>query len=153
MVYGNTCINWPTDQPTDRPTDRLCPSHSCDNDMLHVPTLPRHATFMCVVVNSAVRSGNSYKTENTDNGKVKSRDTHAMNCEAGTRERPATSSYLHFLVGVAILGYYVCQFSRRSLHTNPFSDFSTYTTRVHRILDKTYAHVMHTGMHRPHPLT
>ena len=51
----------------------------------------RHATLelMCVVVNSAVRSGDSYyKTENADDGKAKSRDTRATNCE-GDSERPA----------------------------------------------------------------
>ena len=53
-------------------------------------------------VNSALRSGDSYKTENADDGKAKSRDTRATNCEAGTRERPANPSYLRFLVGVAM---------------------------------------------------
>ena len=33
-------------------------------------------------VNSAVHSGDSYKTENVDDGK----DTHPTNCETGTRE-------------------------------------------------------------------
>ena len=43
-------------------------------------------------------------------------------------------------------------FSRRLLHTNPFSHSYISTTRAHCILDKTYGHVMHTGVHRPHPL-
>ena len=38
-------------------------------------------------VNSAVHSGDSYKTENADDRKAKSRDTCTTNCEAGTRER------------------------------------------------------------------
>ena len=43
--------------------------------------MPRSCA-LCVVVNSAVRS--------SGDGKAKSRgDTHAMNCEAGMRERPA----------------------------------------------------------------
>ena len=75
VVYGNTLFNRP------------CPSQSRDTDMLHVPTLPRHATLMCVVVNSAVHSGDSYKIKNGNNGKTKSRDTRATNCEAGMRER------------------------------------------------------------------
>ena len=86
MVYGTTCI----DRPTDSPTDWLCPSHSHDTDTLYVPTLPRGAAMPhSYHVNSAVCSRDSYKTENADNGKAKSRDTHATNCEAGTRERPA----------------------------------------------------------------
>ena len=54
-------------------------SQSRDTDMLHVPMLPHHATLMYLVVSSAVRS--------SGDGKAKSRgDTHATNCEAGTRE-------------------------------------------------------------------
>ena len=63
----------------DWPINRVHPT-----DTLHMPTLPRHAH-----VNSAVRNGDSYKTENVDDGKAKSRDTHTTNCKAGTRERPA----------------------------------------------------------------
>jgi len=55
-----------------------------DTDTMHMHTLPRHATLMCVVVNSAVSSsGNSYKTENPNDWKVKIRDNRATNCEAG----------------------------------------------------------------------
>ena len=52
-----------------------------------LPTLLRHPTFMCAVVNCAVRSADSYKTENTDDRKAKSRESHATNCKAGMRER------------------------------------------------------------------
>ena len=83
VVYGTTCI--------DRPTNRPCPSHSRDTDTLHMPTLPRGATMpRSYHVNSAVRCDSyMYKTENADDGKAKSRDTRATNCEAGMRERPA----------------------------------------------------------------
>ena len=55
-------------------------------DLSH-PTLENFA--MCVVLNSIVHSGDSYKTENANNGKVKSRDTRATSCEVGMRERLA----------------------------------------------------------------
>ena len=114
MVYGTTCI--------DRPTDRPCPSHSRDTDTLYVPMLPtRHATLMSDV-NSAVRSGDSYKA---DNGKAKSRDTRATNCEAGTRERPANLFILALPCRCrhASLGFTYVSFSRRLLHTSPFHTF------------------------------
>ena len=136
MVYGSTCIDRPTGRSTDRPTDRAinqptnrpCPSHSRDTDTLHVPTLPsRHAHTHVQHVNSAVRSGDSYKTENADDGKVKSRDTRATNCEAGTRERPANLFILALPCRCrhASLGFTYVSFSRRLLHTNPFSHFPT----------------------------
>ena len=57
MVYGNTCIDRLTDQPTDRST----------------MSGPIHVIWIrCMVVYSAVCSGDSYNTENADNGKVKS---------------------------------------------------------------------------------
>ena len=74
VVYGNTCI----DRPTVRLTDRPCPSHSHDADMLHAPTLACCKAMPCLrwcahmVVNSAVCSFDSYKTEIADNGKAKS---------------------------------------------------------------------------------
>ena len=153
VVYGTTCIDRPTDRPINRPTDRVRPIHvilircTCSRCQAAMPhSHVRH-------VNSAVRSGDSYKTENADDGKAKSRDTRATNCEAGTRDQ-RTSSYLRFLVGVAMHPWvftYV-SFSRWLLHTNPFSHSYISTTHAHCILDKTYGHVMHTGMHRPHPL-
>ena len=75
-----------THDSTDRLTDHVCPSH-----VILMLTLPPHATLIRVVVNSVVSSsGDSYKTENADDWKAKSRgDTRATNCEAGTRERPA----------------------------------------------------------------
>ena len=36
-----------------------------------------------------VHSCDSYKTKNADDGKSKSKDTHATKCKAGMRERPA----------------------------------------------------------------
>ena len=51
--------------------------------------MPRLGSCARVMVNSAVHSGDSYKTENADNGKVKSWDTRTTNCEAGTRKRSA----------------------------------------------------------------
>ena len=71
VVYRNTCI----DQPTDQPTDQLCPSHHvlwihcmCPHTLAHHVRPCRS----CVVVNSTVRSGDSYKTKNGNNGKAKS---------------------------------------------------------------------------------
>ena len=73
-------------------------------------------------VNSAVRSCDSYKTGNTDDGKAKSRDTCTTNCEAGTRERPANLFILPLPCrsSHASLGFTYVSFSRRSLHTSPF---------------------------------
>ena len=98
MVYGTTCI--------DRPTDRPCPSHSRDTDTLHVPM--HTATPPCHThVNSAVRSGDSYKTENADDGKAmmgkRKAETSAQRTARLERERDQrTSSYLRFLVSVAM---------------------------------------------------
>ena len=97
-------------------TRRLCSSHSRDTDMLHVPMLPCScAWWQCVVV----------KTENANDGKAKSRDTHATNCETGTRE---TSEPLHTCASLLVspsLAFTYVTFSCRSLHTKPFSHFST----------------------------
>ena len=142
MVYGTMCI--------DRLTDRPCLSHSCDTDTLHVPTLPCHTQ-----VNSAVCSGDSYKTENADNRKAKSRDTHATNCKAGSRERPANLFILALPCrchhASLCFQFHVCQFfSPVTSHKPTFTLSYISITHAHCILD-TYAHVMHMGMHRPHP--
>ena len=110
------------DQPTNQPTDQPCPSHSRDTDKLHVPTLPRHTH-----VNSAVCGGDSYKTENADDGEAKSRDIRATNCEAGTRERPVNLFILALPCRCchASLGFTYVSFSRWLLHTSPFSHFPT----------------------------
>ena len=61
---------------------------------------------MCVVVNSAVRSGNSCKTENADNGKTNGRgDTCAMNCVQGWNERE-TSKPLHICTCLHIVAVF-----------------------------------------------
>ena len=98
-------------------------------------------------MNSAVRSRDSYKTENAEDGKAKSRDTRATNCEAETRERPANLFILALPCRCrhASLGFTYVSFSRWLFHTNPFSHSYISTTRAHCILDKTYGHVMHTG--------
>ena len=87
-------------------------------------------------MNSAVRSRDSYKTENADDGKAKSRDTRATNCEAGTRERPANLFILALPCRCrhASLGFTYVSFSRRVFHTNPFSHSYISTTRAHCIL-------------------
>ena len=106
-------------------------------------------------VNSAVRSGDSYKTENADDGKAKSRDTRATNCEAGTRERPANLFILALPCRCrhASLGFYVRQFFLPVTSHKPLFTLSYIsTTCAHCILDKTYGHVMHTGLQRPDPL-
>ena len=93
QAWANPTLAWSTG--THASTDRPCPSHSHDTDTLHVSMLacckamPHLRSCARVVVNSAVRSDDSYKTANMDNGKVKSWDTRATNCETGTRERTA----------------------------------------------------------------
>ena len=116
VVYGSTCIDWLTDWP--------CPSHSRDMNTLHMPTLAC-ARVRAWPVNSAVCSGDSYKTENTDNGKAK----RTVRLE---QERDhQTSSYLRFLSVSPSLAFTYVSFFRRSLCINPFSHFcikrNTYT--------------------------
>ena len=149
VVYGNTCIDWPTVP---------CPSHSHETDTLHVPMLacckamPRLRSCARVVVNSAVRSDDSYKTKNADNGKAKSWDTRVMNCETGTRERSVNL----FMLALPCQCHHpwlsrMSVFLLVTLH-KPFFTLLLSTTRTHSILDKTCAHKMLMGMHRPHPL-
>ena len=117
VVYRTTCI--------DRPTDRVRPIHvilircTCPRCQAAPPchTHVRH-------VNSPVRSGDSYKT---DDWKAKSRDTRTTNCEAGTRERPVNLFILALPCWCrhASLGFTYVSFSRRLLQTNPFSHFPT----------------------------
>ena len=99
-------------------------------------TRPRRAATPRSHVNSAVRSGDSYKTENAGDGEAKSWDTSATNCEAGTRDQ-RTSSYLRFLVGVAtVLGFYVRKFFSPVTSHKPFCAlFYISTTRAYCILD------------------
>ena len=147
-----------TDRPINRalrgrPTDRVRPIHvilircACPRCQT-APPCHTHVRD----VNSAVRSGDSYKTENADDEKAKSRDTRATNCEAGTRERPANLFILALPCRCrhASLGFYVRQFfSPVTLHKPLFTLSYISTTRAHCILDKTYGHVMHTGLHNP----
>ena len=65
-----------------------------------------------------------------------------------------TASYLRFLVGVAMHPwvsrtsvFLAGDFTQALFHTSYISK-----TCAHCILDKTYAHVIHTGVHRHHPL-
>ena len=52
----------------------------------------------------------------------------------------------------SILAFHVCQiFSPVTSHKPFFMLSYTSTTCAHCILDKTYAHTMHTGVHRPPP--
>ena len=112
-------------RPTNQPTNRVHPIYM----ILICCTCPRyHVAPPChTYVNSVVRSHDSYITKNADDGKVKSRNTRATNCEAGTRERPvnlfilALSCQCHH----ASLGFTYVSFSHRSLHTSPFSHFPT----------------------------
>ena len=94
------------------------PRKGCGHETSH--THVRH-------VNSAVHSGDSYKTKNADDGKAKSRDTRVTNCKAGTRERPANLFILALPCRCrhASLGFTYISFSRRLLHTNLFSHFPT----------------------------
>ena len=120
-------------RPTNRPTNRVRPIHV----ILRRCTCPRaHAAMPRSHVNSAVHSGDSYKTENANNGKAKSRDTHTTNCKAEMRDQQ-TSSYLRFFVGVTtVLGFYIRQFfSPVTSHKPFFILFYISTTRVHCILD------------------
>ena len=115
-------VHRPTDQLTDWPTMSVPFTWYWYVARAHTATLPCHT-----YVNSAVRSGDSYKTENADDRKAKSRDTRTTNCEAGTRERPANLFILVLPCWCchASLGFMYVSFSPRLLHTNPFSQFPT----------------------------
>ena len=130
-------------------TDRPCPSHSRDTDTLHVPTPRRHATLMwtvqCVVVIAT-----SLRMPTTGKRKAETRAQRTARLERKTREPLHTCASLP--VSPCILGFHVRQFFSPVTSHKPFFTLSyTSTTRAHCILD-TYAHVMHTGVHRPHPL-
>ena len=127
-----------TDRSADRLTDRpivsvpfmwywyvarahaaTAPYHAHVNSAVRIVSLSQTLTRVWLH-ETTVRSGDSYKTdENADDGKAKSRDTCTMNCEAWTRDQ-WMSSYLHLSVLPSSAFTYV-SFSRRSLHTNPFS--------------------------------
>ena len=141
VVYGITCI--------DRPTDRVRPFHV----ILTRCTCPQcHAAIPHSCEQCSARSGDSYKTENADNGKTKNRDTHAMNCEAGMRERPANFFILVLLVGIAI-HLWVSNVSQNAVCTCCLMLESVKKGLCEVTSEKdTCTHVMHTGMHRPHPL-
>ena len=94
VVYGTTCINQP------------CPSHSRDTDTLHLPTLPRrHATLMwtvqCVVVIVT-----RLRTLTMGKRKAETPTQRTVRLEWEIDQR--TSSYLRFLVGVAMHPWVSC---------------------------------------------
>ena len=117
--------DWPGDQLTDRPTVSVPFTWYWYVARAHAAKPPCHTHVRHV--NSSVRSGDSYKTENADDGKAKSRDTRATNCEAGMRERPANFFILALPCRCrhASLGFTYVSFSRQLLHTNTFSHFPT----------------------------
>ena len=92
-----------------RPTDRPCLSHSRDTDTLHVPTLPsRYATLMSDMwtVQWSVEIATRLRTPTM--GKRKA-ETPAQWTARLERERDQrTSSYLRFLVGVAMHPWVSC---------------------------------------------
>ena len=147
MVYGNTCI--------DRLTD--CPTVSVSFIwywMLHMPTLPHHvslvprhnpkkchATLMCVVVNSAVCSGDSYKTENAEMPRMGKRKAetpmqHTMKLE-WERE---TSKPLHTCASLSCSHPWLSHMSIFLSGHFTQSLFYISTTHAHCILDKMCTH-------------
>ena len=150
-IWGEPKQAWSTGPhaSTNQLTDRVRPIH-----VMLIPSRAYPATPPCHAhMKSAVRSGYTYKTENANDWKVKSWDTRTTNCEAGARERPANLFILALPCQChhASLGFTYISFSCLSLHTNPFSHFPTYAC-AHCILDKTYAHTMHTDVDGSHPL-
>ena len=146
VVCGTTCI----DRPTDWPTDHVRPIH----DMLHVPTLPRcHAAMPLMwTVQCVVEIATRLRTPTMGKWKAETPTQWTARLERERDQR--IFSYLCFIVSVAILGFHVCQFfSPVTSHKPLFTLSYISTTCAHCILDKTYGHVMHTGVHRPHPLT
>ena len=65
-------------------------------------------------------------------------ETPAQRTARLERERPANLFILVLLVGVVILGFHVCQFSRRSLYTNLFFTLLHKAQHVHTILFHTF---------------
>ena len=71
VVYGNTCI--------DRPTDRVCPSHV----ILICCTCSRCHAHVCSEQGTVTRRGREHRWWEGEKG-----DTRTMKCEAGKREIP-----------------------------------------------------------------
>jgi len=145
-AWASPTLSWSTriDRPTDRPTVSVPFTWYWYVARAHAATPPCHTH-----VNSAVRSGDSFKTENADDGKAKSRDARATaRLERETSEPLLPCRCRH----TCILGFHVRQFFSPVTSHKPFFTVSYIsTTRTHRILD-TYAQIIHTGVHRPHPL-
>ena len=143
--------------PPIKNSDRDRPCHviliRCTCPRCHA--MPRSSSCAWWWTVQCVSSGDSYKTENTDDGKAKSRDTRgrATNCEAGTRERSANLFIFVFPWRYRHLGFHVQYgqfFSPVTSHKPLF--YIAQHACAHRTLDKAYVHVMRTGVHRPHPL-
>ena len=102
-AWASPTLAWSTGPraSTNRPTDSVCPIHVI---LIHCTCPHYHAVPPCHVhVNSAVRSCDSYKTKNGNNGKVKSRPTPVQRTARLEWERDQrASSYLRFFVGVAM---------------------------------------------------
>ena len=157
-AWASPTLLYRVHQPTDWPTNCVRPitwyryvAHA------HAVMLCHHATLMHVNSADPVCSGDSYKTEDADDGKTKSRDTHAMNCEGGMRERPANLFILALPCRCrhASLAFTCVSLSRQSLYTvTPFFTLSYIsTTCAHHSGQDLRAHVIHTGVYGPHPLT
>ena len=95
----------PYDRPTDRPTNRVRPIHVLCVILICCtsPRYPRGAAMpRSYHVNSAVRSHDSYKLRTPTMGKRKA-ETPAQRTARLEREgNQRTSSYLRFLVGLAM---------------------------------------------------
>ena len=121
LVYKNTCI--------DQPTDRVRPIHviliCCTCPCSLIPPDPTHATLMWTVqcvVEMATRL--RMPTMEKQKAEITAQQTARLERERNQR----TSSYLHFLVGVTILGFHVLQFFSLFTSHKPFSHkYNTYT--------------------------
>ena len=94
-AWASLTLAWSTGTcaSTDRPTVSVPFTWyryiACAHAGTPYKAMPRLRLCTHMMVNSAVHIGDSYKTENADNGEAKSWDTCAKNCEAETREKSA----------------------------------------------------------------
>ena len=144
-------VHWPTDRPTNWPTVSVPFTWYWYVAHAHATTRCRHAMLMwtvqCVVV-----IAKRLRTPMMGKRKAETPTQRTVRLE---RERDQRTFHTCVSLSVSpwILGFTYVTFSRRSLHTNPFSHFPTYEQHVHTAFwTRLHAHVMHTGMHRPHPL-
>ena len=148
VVYGTTCI----DRPTDRPTVSVPFTWYWYVARAHAAKPPGHTVMSDMwTVQCVVEIATRLRTPTMGKRKPETPAQQTARLERETSEPLHACASLS--VSLCIFGFHVRQFfSPVTSHKPLFTLSYISTTRAHCILDKTYGHVMHTGVHRPHPL-